>query len=52
MALNKREYVDNETVITARNLNEIQDEIIANRQDIEELQKQGASAAIINASVE
>ena len=30
MALNKRTYVDQETVITAQNLNEIQDEVIAN----------------------
>ena len=30
MALNKREYTDQETVITAENLNDIQDEIIAN----------------------
>ena len=30
MALNKRTYVDQETVITAQNLNDIQDEIIAN----------------------
>lgn len=27
MALNKRNYVDGETVITAQNLNDIQDEI-------------------------
>ena len=30
MALTKRTYVDQETVITAKNLNDIQDEIIAN----------------------
>lgn len=30
MALSKRTYVDGETVITADNLNDIQDEIIAN----------------------
>ena len=30
MALNKRTYVDGETVITAENLNDIQDEVIAN----------------------
>ena len=30
MALTKRTYVDGETVITAENLNDIQDEIIAN----------------------
>lgn len=52
MALNKRLYKDNETVITADNLNDIQDEIIANQQAIEELQKQGASTNIVNASVE
>lgn len=30
MSLNKRTYTDNVTVITADNLNEIQDEVIAN----------------------
>lgn len=30
MALNKVNYIDNETIITAENLNNIQDEIIAN----------------------
>lgn len=34
MALNKRTYVDQETVITADNLNDIQDEIIQNAADI------------------
>ena len=36
MALNKRTYVDQETVITAQNLNEIQDAIIANEEAIED----------------
>ena len=34
MSLNKRTYVDQETVITAENLNDIQDEIILNGQNI------------------
>ena len=34
MALTKRTYVDQQTVITAKNLNDIQDEIIANGQNI------------------
>lgn len=35
MSLVKRTYVDGQTVITAQNLNSIQDEIIANAQNIE-----------------
>lgn len=52
MALEKVEYVDGETVIGAKNLNDIQDEIIANKQAIEDLQKQGASSNIVTAVVE
>ena len=35
MGLVKRTYVDSETVITAQNLNDIQDAIIENETDIE-----------------
>ena len=52
MALEKRTYIDQETVITAKNLNDIQDEIIANRQEIDSLKTQGASTDIVPASVE
>ena len=38
MALNKVTYVDNETVIGAQNLNDIQDEIITNAADIDTLE--------------
>ena len=41
MALEKVHYVDRETVITADNLNQIQDEIIANAQAIEDIQANG-----------
>ena len=34
MALTKRTYVDGETVITAENLNDIQDAVIDNEQTI------------------
>lgn len=37
MALNKVTYVDNETVIGANNLNEIQDAIVALEKEISEL---------------
>lgn len=37
MALNKVTYVDNETVIGADNLNEIQDAIVALEKEISEL---------------
>ena len=37
MSLNKRTYTDLVTVITAENLNDIQDEIIANEQAIDAL---------------
>lgn len=52
MALEKVIYEDGKTVISAKNLNQIQDEIIANQQAIEELQTQGASSDIVPASVE
>lgn len=38
MALIKREYTDKVTIITAENLNDIQDEIIQNGKDIEHLE--------------
>lgn len=50
MALEKVEYVDGETRIRAKNLNDIQDEVIANREDIEAL-KNGA-ATLLDATVE
>ena len=53
MALQKREYIDGETVITAKNMNDIQDEVIANREAIEALQSQAETqTGIVNASVE
>ncbi len=52
MALQKVFYEDGRTVITAENMNQIQDEIISNKQAIEELQTQGASSDIVPASVE
>ena len=52
MALEKVNYEDGKTVIRAKNLNDIQDEIIANQQAIEDLQTQGASTNIVPASVE
>ena len=52
MALEKVTYVDGETPITAKNLNEIQEEIISNRQAIEDMKTQGANSGIVNAVVE
>ena len=53
LALQKREYIDGETVITAKNMNDIQDEVIANREAIEALQSQAETqTGIVNASVE
>lgn len=40
MALNKVNYVDNETIITAQNLNDIQNEIILNQEDFLTYQSQ------------
>ncbi len=50
MALQKVNYEDNKTVITAKNLNEIQDEVIANRQDVDSLKSQVAT--LVEATVE
>lgn len=50
MALEKVTYEDNKTVITAKNLNDIQDEVIANRQDVEQLKSQVST--LIEATVE
>jgi hypothetical protein len=50
MALQKVIYKDDETVITAKNLNEIQDEIIANRQDVDKLKNQVTT--LVEATVE
>ena len=52
IALVKVIYNDGETIITAANMNEIQDEIIANQQAIEELQTQVTGIDIVPASVE
>ena len=52
IALVKIIYKDGETVITAANMNQIQDEIIANQQAIEDLQNQVANTDIVPASVE
>ena len=45
MALTKRTYVDGETIITAQNLNDIQDEIISNTNN-----KANKSATVSNVS--
>lgn len=50
MALDKVEYEDNKTVISAKNLNDIQDEVIANRRDVDELK--GQVSTLLNATVE
>ena len=50
MALEKVTYEDQKTVITAKNLNDIQDEVIANREDVEALKKQVSS--LLEATVE
>lgn len=50
MALEKVIYEDQKTVIKAKNLNEIQDEVIANREDVEELKKQVST--LLEATVE
>ena len=53
LALRKREYIDGETKITAENLNDIQDEIIANREAIDALQSQAETqGGIVSASIE
>ena len=50
MALKKVIYEDNKTVITAKNLNDIQDEVIANREDVDKLKSQVST--LIEATVE
>ena len=50
MALEKVNYEDNKTVIAAKNLNDIQDEIIANRRDVDNLKSQ--VSALVEATVE
>ena len=50
MALEKVDYVDNQTVIRAKNLNDIQDEIIKNGEELETLKNQVSTLA--NATVE
>lgn len=52
MAFEKVTYEDGKTVITAKNLNDIQDELIAAKQEIASLKAQGASTNIVNAVVE
>lgn len=52
MALEKVDYEDGKTVIQAKNLNDIQEELIAAQQEIERLKAQGASTNIVNAVVE
>ena len=52
MALEKVTYEDNKTVITAKNLNDIQDALIAAQQELATLKAQGTSASIVNAVVE
>lgn len=43
MALQKVNYESNKTVISAKNLNDMQDEIIANQQAVDELKAQVAT---------
>lgn len=50
MALEKIVYVDGKTVIGAKNLNDIQDEVIANREDVDTLKKQVST--LLDATVE
>ena len=50
MALNKVTYVDGKTVISAENLNDIQDEVINNTAELEVLSKQVSE--ILEATVE
>jgi hypothetical protein len=54
MALEKVTYKDQVTVITAKNLNDIQDAVIANQQAVEELQAQTSTPAssFVEATVE
>lgn len=50
MQLEKIVYVDGKTVIPAKNLNDIQDAIIANGEEIENLKRQAAT--LLDATVE
>ena len=50
MALNKRIYTDGETVITAQNMNDIQDAVIANQEDVEALKNHVST--LLEATVE
>lgn len=50
MALEKVVYTDGETVITAKNLNDIQDEVIKSGQELETLKSQVST--LVNATVE
>ena len=52
MALERVNYEDGKTVITAKNLNAIQDEIISNREDIDELMSQASGTTVHDATVE
>lgn len=54
MALEKVKYEDKVTPIMAKNLNDIQDAVIANQQAVEELQEQTSALAssIVEATVE
>lgn len=50
MALEKVTYEEKKTVISAKNLNDMQDEIIANREDVDALKNQ--VSALVEATVE
>lgn len=50
MSLEKVTYEENVTVISAKNLNDIQDEVIANRQDVDTLKSQVST--LLDATVE
>ena len=50
MALEKVKYEDKVTVIGAKNLNDMQDEIIANREDVDTLKSQVST--LLEATVE
>ena len=50
LALQKREYKNGETIITAENMNAIQDEVIAQGEELETLKSQVST--LLSASVE
>ena len=54
MALEKVNYEDGRTVITGKNLNDIQDAVIANQQAVEELQEKTSTPAssFVEATIE